>query len=100
MSNPAVAKHKNGPYGTTLSRFKVHCSRPTTSPAKGARKNTMRVACQPMKLPIIAINVTSPKPMASFLNVAPPIKRTLQMIPVPNATPNRELSNPAQWKPP
>ena len=41
--------------------------------AKGARKKIIRQVCQPRKAPIMAISVTSPKPIASRRRAAAPM---------------------------
>ena len=66
----------------------------------GARKKIIRQACQPTYTPIIAISVTSPKPIASFFRLSPPTIRTAQISPPPNARPTSDVSKACQGGPP
>ena len=60
-------------------------------------KKMTRACCQPRKLPIAAIRVTSPKPMASCFSTQWPAIRTSQIIPPPKTRPTMLTARPCRW---
>ena len=71
----SAARLKNGPYGMYVRLNNNFATKATMIPQNGASTNTISTGCQPRKAPIMAIKVTSPKPIASWPRIRDEIHR-------------------------
>ena len=65
---------------------------PKNAPARNDIKRVIKVYCHPINAPIIAINLISPPPIASFLKINHPKRETHVRLNPPNKVPPNDLS--------
>ena len=86
----------NGPKGRAVSDslflFLINMIMPVIEPRKNPKKSASRVDCHPKKAPVIAANLISPPPIASFLKKKLPAIAIRNKLPPPASTPNKESS--------
>lgn len=70
---------------------------PMTEPNIDDIKMVRSTFLQPRKAPIIAKNLRSPPPIASFLKTTEPMRRIINKEKNPNNAPEREAKNVALW---